>query len=396
MCIGVIFANKIIRYLRCIQQQTCIKIMEKRINMYFRVIAVALLFSSMAAMAKEKAHVIVKIAEGVAPTELVISKDGVDPADSPYRTTLEDGVYETDIETDFIEPYGIRDWTQLISNGMTKRWAHFLIEDGAEIMVTLNDDKIEVVSTGSEQFAREQMEKLKMDTFMSRSEEIEKIEDEDVAEEMYVRLMEEISQWERDYYIENPMISFMLDLDTSLSGHRFNDYELMKNLKVYHDHYADRYPGHPAHQSIAKNESAGLQIYGGIYHDYDVRTPEGDKVRAYDFIKPGYNLVICWATWCAPCRRECQEIAEFIDPYLKKGLNVFALAREFKSMDALRDVVEKDRYPWPTLVDLDDEFHVFDLHGATSSAVFLIDPEGKIVFSDLGPDKVKAALDSFL
>lgn len=362
--------------------------------MFFRILMVALLFCSMTAMAKEKAHVMIKVAEGVAPTELVISKDGIDPADSPYRTALDNGIYETDIETDFIEPYGIRDWTQLISNGMTKRFAHFLIEDGAEITVTLYDDRIEAVSTGSEQIAREQMEKHKIDTFKARAEEIEKIEDEDVAEEMYCRLMEEISQWERDYYIENPMISFMLDLDTSLSGHRFNDHELVKNLKIYHDHYADRYVGHPAHQGIEKKENAGLQIYGGKYHDYDVRTLDGEKVRAYEFIKPGYNLVICWATWCAPCRRECQEIAEFIDPYLKKGLNVFALAREFKSMDTLRDVVEKDRYPWPTLVDLDDEYHVFDLHGVTSSAVFLIDPEGKIVFSDLGPDKVKATLDA--
>lgn len=146
--------------------------MEKRINMFFRILMVALLFCSMTAMAKEKAHVMVKVAEGVAPTELVISKDGIDPADSPYRTALDNGIYETDIETDFIEHYGIRDWTQLISNGMTKRFAHFLIEDGAEITVTLYDDRIETVSTGSEQIAREQMEKHKIDTFKARAEEI--------------------------------------------------------------------------------------------------------------------------------------------------------------------------------------------------------------------------------
>ena len=240
------------------------------------------------------------------------------------------------------------------------------------------------------------MKSLKRDTFKAKHEEIIKIEDEKAADEKYMQLMEEMSQWESDYYARNPMISFMLNLDTRLSRHRFNDHALMQKIKLYHDHYADRYPGHPAHQSIANNEKRGKQIYGGLYHDYDVRTPDGEKVRASDYLRPGYNLVILWASWCAPCRREAKEIAEFIDPYMKKGLNVFALTREFKNTDALREAVEKDNYPWPTLVDLDDEFQVFDLHGATSSAVFLIDPDGKIIFSDLGPDEVKEALDTHL
>ena len=154
------------------------------------------------------------------------------------------------------------------------------------------------------------------------------------------------------------------------------------------------YPGHPAHLHIAENENAGLQIYGGRYHDFNIRTLEGEKVRAYDYIKPRYNLVILWASWCAPCRKEAREIAEFIDLYMKQGLNVFALTREFKNTDALKKAIEKDKYPWPTLVDLDDEFHVFDRHGATSSAVFLINPESKIIFSDTGTDKVKAILDT--
>ncbi len=359
-------------------------------------VTIMLLCGAMSALAKEKAHIIVKAAEGVTPTELVISKIGQDPANSPYRTKLENGIHEIDLETDFIESYGITDWTQLSTDGSTSRLADFLIEDGAMITVTLFDDRIEAVSTGSEQLARDRMKELNTETFKPRAEEIEKVEDENEASEMYRQLIDESNQWKMDYYARNPMISFILDFDNRLSHHRFNDNSLMGFIKLYNDHYKDKYPGHPAHQSIEKNLNSGLQIYGGTYHDYDVRTLDGEKVRASDYLKPGYNLVICWASWCAPCRRECQEIAEFIDSYLKKGLNVFALTREFHNTDAVKEAVEKDKYPWPTLVDLDNEFHVFDLHGATSSAVFLIDPEGKIIFSDLVPDEVKAALDVHL
>ena len=364
-------------------------------NSPFLVLALTLSISANGSvMATEKVHITVKAAEGVAPTELVISKDGTDPADSPYRTNLDRGVYEIAIEPDFIEPYRIRDWTQLINNGRTGRLAQFLVEDGANITLTLFEDRIEAESTGLECLALERMESLKMDTFKARIEEIEKIEDENTAAEMYEKLMGKVNQWESDYYAKNPMIAFILDLDTRLLNFRFNDHRLMQKLQLYHDFYTDRYPGHPVHQRITKNENAGLQIYGGKYHDYDVSSIDGENVRASDFLKPSYNLIILWATWCAPCRKEAQEIVEFIDPYIEKGLNVFALTREFKNTDALKRAVEKDKYPWPILVDLDDEFHVFDLHGATSSAVFLIDPEGKIIFSDTGSDKVKAILDT--
>ena len=373
---------------------------KKSISVYALVkssVATLLICSSTAAMAKEKTHIIVKAADGVAPTELAISKAREDSAKSPYKTQLENGIYELDIETDFIEQYHITDLTQLKNNGSTSRFTYFLIEDGAEITVTLQDDRIDVVSTGQEQLAFDRMKELENETFMSKAEEIEKIEDETVALEMYELLNDEINKWEQDYYVQNPMISFMLDLDYRLASFRFNDHTLIDKIKLYNEHYSDKYPGHWAHQSIAKNANSGLQIYGGNYHDYDVRTINGEKVRASDFLKPGcYNLVILWATWCAPCRRECQEIAAFIDPYLKKGLNVFALTREFENTDALKSAVEKDKYPWPTLVDLDNEFRVFDCHGASSSGVFIIDPEGKIVFADFGPDEVKAALDSFL
>lgn len=48
------------------------------------------------------------------------------------------------------------------------------------------------------------------------------------------------------------------------------------------------------------------------------------------------------------------------------------------------------------LIPDDDEFHIFDRYGTAGSTVFLIDPEGKIVFSDSGSDKVKAIPDTFL
>jgi len=52
---------------------------------------------------------------------------------------------------------------------------------------------------------------------------------------------------------------------------------------------------------------------------------------------------------------------------------------KFKSIDAMRKAVERNSYPWPCLVDLDDEFGVFKKHGTANSALFLIDRDGTII-----------------
>ena len=47
----------------------------------------------------------------------------------------------------------------------------------------------------------------------------------------------------------------------------------------------------------------GIRFTAGntMTYDYGARNIDGEKVRTYDYLKPGYNLVICLDTWCRPC-----------------------------------------------------------------------------------------------
>lgn len=355
-----------------------------------------LTFTVQVNMAVERAHIVVNSKQSTESAELVITKGNQDPASSEIRTKPEPGIYEFDIEIDNIELYHLIDWTELINNHSTSHIADFLIEDGAEITLTFDGDKFLVQSTGKEQQAIQKMETMAKEKFEPRKQELRKIEDQVLRNQVFVKLLAEEKEWAQQYYIDNPMIYYLLELDQALSSPRLENHSLHNQLQVYHDYYLDKYPEHPVHKNIADNEKRGFQIFGGKYNDYDVRTLGGEKVRGYDFMKPGYNLVVLWATWCAPCRRQAQEIAQIIDPYMEAGLNVFALTREFDNTDKVKEAVEKDNYPWPTLVDLDNEFKVFDLHGASSSGVFLINPEGEIVFTGHDRDKVKEALDKYI
>ena len=83
---------------------------------------------------------------------------------------------------------------------------------------------------------------------------------------------------------------------------------------------------------------------------------------------------------------------EHNNEYRNRGLNVFSLAHEFKSTDAMRKAVERHAFPWPCFVDLDDEFGVFHKHGTQNSALFFIDHDGTIIAVPNSVEELKAKL----
>lgn len=168
-------------------------------------------------------------------------------------------------------------------------------------------------------------------------------------------------------------------------------------MTTYKNYYKKIYPLHSVHASIVNGENAGLQMAGGNYHVYNAFNLSGDTVSSADYIEPGkLTLVICWATWCVPCRKEAMEIIPLYRQYHDKGLNAISLAREFGSMDAVKRVTEEDRHPWPTLIDIDDKFGIFPKHGVSSSGLFLIDTDGRIVTATYFIDDIKKELEKRL
>lgn len=77
-------------------------------------------------------------------------------------------------------------------------------------------------------------------------------------------------------------------------------------------------------------------------------------------------------------------------------MTFLGLAREFQSPDAIRKAVEEDGYPWPTIIDLDDKFRIFESHGVTSSGIYLIDGNGTIVAAGYDFKDIQPALDKLL
>lgn len=351
------------------------------------IITILFALVAMAGLGQVRCHVIGTVAEGTTPIELRIYRDGEDPKNSTLRPVLKNGRFECDVEDAQIERWHIVDFGEVLEKGMTSRSDAFFSEDGATVTISLDGDKFKVTSTGKEYQQWQAMEQAADAKFRPLYDALD--ENDEVAMN---ELERQYHQWTLDYYETHPMFGFLLELNGRLKGFHYNDTGLSAMLDIYHRLYADLYTDHPVHQRIAEQEAIAYQMFGHKYSDYDVRTMDGQQVRASDYYKDRLTLVICWASWCAPCIREANDIIPLYNLYHDRGLNVFSLAHEFKSTDAMRKAVERNGYAWPCLVDLDDEFGVFKKHGTANSALFLIDRDGTIIAVPNSVEELEAKL----
>ncbi len=362
------------------------------------IITILLALVAMAGQGQVKCHVVGTVAEGTTPVELRIYRDGEDPKNSTLRPVLKNGRFECDVEDAQIERWHIVDFGEVMEKGMTLRSGEFFSEDGATITIRLDGDKFDIQSTGKEYQAWHAMEQAAEEKFMSAYETLDENatphsdQQSENDKQKMAELKNEYHQWTLDYYKAHSMLGFLFELDGRLKGFHFNDTGLAAMLDIYHRQYSTLYPEHPVHQRIAEQEAVGYQICGRKYNDYDVRTMDGQKVRASEYYKGKLTLVICWASWCSPCIRDACDIIPIYNEYRNRGLNVFSLAHEFKSTDAMRKAVERHAFPWPCLVDLDNEFGVFHKHGTQNSALFLIDCDGTIIAVPNSIDELKEKL----
>lgn len=320
-------------------------------------------------------------------------KRGVDPRNAKLRTKLESGIYECEIETDEIELYTVVDFGEVMEKGRTATTVDFLVEDGATIKVNFDGKGLTADSDGAKALKQKRMNEAKKEWYTNKLSSLG-VKPDSLTEEQNRTLMQEFNQWQNEYYQANPMLAFLLELASSISNYQVLFHDISSQLDLYHRRYESLYPGHSAHDIIKSGEGEnGPQIVGRKYHDYSVYNLSDEEVKAPDYYSGKPTLVIFWATWCLSCRADAIELVPLYEKYKSRGLNAFSIiAREFNSADNMKAAVAEDKNPWECLYDMDDKFKIFDRHGVSSSAFYLIDADGTIAASGYEWSDIEPAL----
>ncbi len=111
----------------------------------------------------------------------------------------------------------------------------------------------------------------------------------------------------------------------------------------------------------------------------------------------GFVLVDFYATWCVNCNEELPYIEEIYQEKQDSGFQVFLMATDKEGAQIVKPYFEENPTPIPVLLDRYqksvESFGVEEL-----PTVFLIDPEGNIVYKATGfhleiIDEIRAFLD---
>jgi len=117
-----------------------------------------------------------------------------------------------------------------------------------------------------------------------------------------------------------------------------------------------------------------------------VQTLEGKNVNTSTFSNGGKPMLISfWATWCSPCKKELNAIAEVYDDWKKEtGVKVIAVSiDDSKSSSKVAPYVNGKGWEFEEYLDVNSDFkRAIGVNNPPQT--FLVDGKGEIVWQHVG------------
>ncbi len=153
-------------------------------------------------------------------------------------------------------------------------------------------------------------------------------------------------------------------------------------------------PGHP-YGEMAENylRSQALRSPDGKFIDFTAPDIDGTEHTLSKEIAGRVSVIHFWASWCGPCRVHGLHLMPLYEKYADKGFAVVGVAREYKDTRALAAALERDKYPWLNLIELDDSTGLWTKYGLTGpGCIVIVDENGTLV----NPDATVAEIEKYL
>lgn len=138
--------------------------------------------------------------------------------------------------------------------------------------------------------------------------------------------------------------------------------------------------------TILAQDAVKLDKNGKEVPAVDIKTLDGKTVNIQDYTQQGKITVLSfWATWCSPCKKELDAIADLY-PDWQEAYDMQLIAVTIDTRRALAKVapmVASKNWDYTVLSDVNQQL-MNALNFQAVPQTFLVDKEGKIVYSHTG------------
>jgi peroxiredoxin len=102
-----------------------------------------------------------------------------------------------------------------------------------------------------------------------------------------------------------------------------------------------------------------------VPNNWSLQDTDGETFQLASELMDRPVLLLFWATWCAPCKKELYDQRGLLDSYADKGVAVLLVSEDTQKTQAkVKPYVESKGYTWRTLLDPQGE--VLKRYGGTS------------------------------
>lgn len=120
--------------------------------------------------------------------------------------------------------------------------------------------------------------------------------------------------------------------------------------------------------------------------DANIKSLEGQTISFKEAVSAdGLTIVSFWATWCAPCKKELDAIAEIYDQWLEnyKVRLVAISVDDARAAAKVKPMVAEKGWPYEIFIDTNQEL-MRALHFQTVPYTIIVDSKGEIVYNHSG------------